>query len=84
MLEFRHPRQNCRAEMKGTEVGPEIQKSTIAGVQKFVCDIMDEVIKETGSWHSDLEEGLKALSDQLSQADQKLSKLSHPQASKKK
>jgi hypothetical protein len=73
LLEFRYKWQNCRAEMKGIDVGPEAEKSIIAGFQKFVCDIMDEVIKETGTWQSDLEEGLKALSDQIRQVDQKLS-----------
>ncbi|UCD80421.1 MAG: SLATT domain-containing protein [Desulfobacterales bacterium] len=86
MLEFRYKWQDLRAEMKGTDdIDPAKQKLIIADFQKFVCDIMDEVIKETGSWRSDLEEGLKAQSDKLSQADQKLrNKLSQERASEKK
>ena len=59
--------------MKGKEVDSGKQKEIIGAFQKFVSDIMDEVIKETGSWRSHLEEALKALMDQLSQVDQKLS-----------
>jgi hypothetical protein len=84
LLEFRYKWQDLRAEMKGKEVDFGKQKEIIGAFQKFVCDIMDEVIKETGWWRSDLEEALKALSEQIRQADQRLSKLSQSQTIDKK
>lgn len=60
LLEFRYQWQNCRAEIKGTEIEPDKQKLIIADFQKFVSDIVDEVIKETGSSQLDLEEELIA------------------------
>ena len=85
LLDFRFRWQKYQAEIKGAEIGLDKQKLIIEDFREFVADIMDEVIKETGVWQSDLEKGLKELSDKLNASSRHLDAgISHLQKQKRK